>query len=97
MTNAILRKRVADVQVGDLIVTGSTFYRVFAVRAISDAGFVVRERRRQSSHPHRLGQLISSKEVRRIRFEGRIEMCESRTYDADQWVSILVRDTEGDV
>ena len=92
---ATLRKRVSDVQVGDLILTGSTFFRIFKVRAITDAGFVIRERRKQSSHPNRIGSLISSKKVQRIRFDGDIEMCESRTYDADQWVSIIVAEKAG--
>jgi hypothetical protein len=83
-----LRVRATDVRIGDVLV-GTTLHPTLIVRAVTDAGCITRERRKRSSQPNVIGDLISSVQVAVIRFDGRQEMCEFRTIAADQWVSII--------
>jgi hypothetical protein len=83
-----LRVRATDVRISDVLV-GTTLHPTLIVRAVSDAGFITRERRKRSSQPNVIGDLISSVQVRRIRFDGTGQMCEFRTVAADQWVTVI--------
>ena len=88
MTDTRLRVRATDVRIGDVLL-GTSLHRTFIVCDRHDAGIVVRDRRKKSSHLNRIGDLISSKKIMLIKFLGRTEMCESRTIAADQWVSVI--------